>query len=106
MDAHSDAIGGPLTIRHFSEITSNRSYVDHRASGTVQLLGYASGGALPSRLSTPHDRRSPWVPAKQKASNSLPPALHEAVDCAVCRLAARHLGVSGWRDLESFLSRI
>ena len=83
-----DALGGPLSIRHFSELTRNRSFVDHRASGTVQLLGYASGGTLPSRLSQPHNRKSPWQPAKA-ASATLPPSVRAALRCAVCRLAVQ-----------------
>ena len=80
----------PLSRARFESLVASRRFVDHRASGTVQLLAWAAG-ALPSPDSSPLMRRSSSSPTSDGSDSDAAGVDDATLSCAICRLVSQEL---------------
>ena len=76
----------PLTAARFDSLVHHQQRLDHRASGSLALVAWATAGALPASM--PPTRRAPIPPSKPSKSAA------KSLECAACRVAAQELALA------------
>ena len=88
----SELVRHSLSASHFESATKRKARLDHRSSSSLELIGYAAGGALPSQDAWPHSRKTPHGVGSRATLPSAPPASAEPLmRCTICRLVAHEL---------------